>query len=307
LQAGIYLVRLTVADSLHADADEVYVIVGSSSNVPPTVSLSSPQPGQTFLEGDSVRVRASVSDLNDSVVRVDFYANGLRWASRSSGPWEATWHPGLGQHVLRAVAFDAWGDSSVSAARNTRVDPAPKCVGTSWNGDFMYRFSDADNNPTLTFIPTQAGTGSPTCLLYYGTDPGSMPGYPVQPNVPYTLQASKGTLLYFYYTYSYLGGTERNTSGNKNTYVVGSCTNLGWTEADGTKIQLRPNPAHDWLQVEGLTEPTRMRSTNALGQSKEWTVEPNTPIFVGDWPSGVYFLEVFEGSFPQVFTFVCVP
>ena len=307
LQAGIYLVRLTVADSLHADADEVYVIVGSSPNVPPTVSLSSPQPGQTFLEGDSVRVRASVSDLNDSVVRVDFYANGLRWASRSSGPWEATWHPGLGQHVLRAVAFDAWGDSSVSAARNTRVDPAPKCVGTSWNGDFKYRFSDADNNPTLTFIPTQAGTGSPTCILYYGTDPGSMPGYPVQPNVPYTLQASKGTLLYFYYTYSYLGGTERNTSGNKNTYVVGSCTNLGWTEADGTKIQLRPNPAHDWLQVEGLTEPTRMRSTNALGQSKEWTVEPNTPIFVGDWPSGVYFLEVFEGSFPQVFTFVCVP
>jgi len=89
--------------------------------------------------------------------------------------------------------------------------------------------------------------------------------------------------------------------------VVGSCTNLGWSEPDGPQIQLRPNPAHDWLQVEGLTEPTRMRSTNALGQTMEWVVEPNTPLFVGDWPRGVYFLEVFEGSFSQVFTFVCVP
>ncbi|NNC95065.1 MAG: hypothetical protein HKN92_05840, partial [Chitinophagales bacterium] len=100
---------------------------------------------------------------------------------------------------------------------------APPCYGTSWDGDFDYEFSPADNNPTLTFIPSGPGVGDPTCILYYGTNPSSLPGYFVTPNIPYTLNASMGTTIYFYYTYSFPGFVEKNNSANKDSYVIGSC------------------------------------------------------------------------------------
>jgi len=88
------------------------------------------------------------------------------------------------------------------------VAEAPSCTGTSFNGDYDYKFSPDEDNPTLTFIPNQTGMGSPTCLLYYGTNASALPGYPVTPNVPFKLNAAKGTNIFFYYTYSHPAGGE---------------------------------------------------------------------------------------------------
>jgi hypothetical protein len=68
------------------------------------------------------------------------------------------------------------------------------------------------------------GAGSPTCILYYGTNAtGPFPGINVKPNVPYKITASEGSKVYFYYTYSFTGG-ERNTSNAMHTYEIGSCS-----------------------------------------------------------------------------------
>ena len=141
-------------------------------------------------------------------------------------------------------SFGGIGDEAPQISFN------PPCYGTSWNGDFSYRFSPVDNNPTIRFIPSQPGVGVPTCILYWSTDPGNMPGYFVKPNMPYTLNATKGTKIYFYYTYLFPGAGERNNSTNKDTYVIGSCKNIGIDDILATWLNYYPKPLKDWLYLE---------------------------------------------------------
>jgi len=167
---------------------------------------------------------------------------------------------------LSAVAYDSFGDSTISNLVPVIIEQAPPCRGTSWDGDFDYQFSADNNNPTLTFIPSLQGMGSPTCILYYGTDPGNMPGYIVTPNVPFQINASKGTKVYFYYTYTHPNGGEKNNSGNKDTYVVGSCKNIGIDELDLSRVKVYPNPVQEVLHLKLLPGATDIRIYNASGQ-----------------------------------------
>ena len=174
------------------------------------------------------------------------------------------------------------------------VDPAPPCEGTSWNGDFSYRFSPDDTNPTLTFIPSGPGVGVPTCILYYGTDPGALPGYPVTPNVPFTLNAAKGSTIYFYYTYSFPGAVEKNNAAHKNSYVVGSCVNIGLGEEHSDRIWVAPNPASSSVVVFGTHSGDRIHLTDATGRVVRSAVAQGDreSMSVADLPSGLYLLRV---------------
>lgn len=251
LVQGVYLFTLEVDNGAYTDKDEVYIGLSANGNVAPSVSLFAPADQSVFIEGDPIALTAFAADLNDSVASVSFYVNGVNQAMVNQAPFISNWQPLPGNYVLRAMAKDYFGDSAFSAAVSVTVNPAPPCNGTSWNGDFSYVFSPDDNNPTLTFIPSQNGVGSPTCILYYSTDPGNMPGYIVSPNVPYTLNAKKGDVVYFYYTYSYPGAGERNNSANKISYVVGSCIPVGIGEnALRDAVRCYPNPVTELLTIE---------------------------------------------------------
>ena len=294
LQQGIYLMRLTVTDGPHTDLDDVYVISGTSTNVAPKISLTQPKLGARYLEYDAVPLAALASDLNDSVVRVDFYAGSTLVGRDTVAPFARTWVPTAGTYIISARAFDSFGDSSTSALVEVVVDPAPPCEGTSWNGDFSYRFSPDDTNPTLTFIPSGPGVGVPTCILYYGTDPGALPGYPVTPNVPFTLNAAKGSTIYFYYTYSFPGAVEKNNSAHKNSYVVGSCVNIGLGEGHADRIWVAPNPASSSVVVVGTHSGDRIQITDATGRVVGTAVAQGDreSLSVADLPSGLYLVRV---------------
>lgn len=252
LEEGVYLMELEVNNGGYTDIDEVYIISSLTNNVAPTVAILTPFDGAEYYEGEDINITALASDLNDSIQQIIFYANGDYLATATQSPYNADWIlPLPGNYDLTAVAYDFNGDSTLSNLVNIEILSAPPCNGTSWNGDFNYLFSDADNNPTLTFIPSQTGVGSPTCILYYGTDPGNMPGYGVTPNVPFQINASEGETVYFYYTYSFPNFGERNNSANKDSYIVGTCV------ASNTKRQIEklevnyyPNPVTDILNIE---------------------------------------------------------
>lgn len=250
LQKGVYKYRLEVDNGTHSDQDEVYVIVGDNSNVPPTAAFLSPAQGSRFVEGETILLQATANDLNDSIQKLDFYLNGQLFQSFISRPYNLNWTAQLGPAQWRLLAYDYLGDSAWSAPLSLQIDTAPSCEGTSHNGDFSWKFSSDDSNPTLTFIPSQAGVGVPTCILYYGTNPGALPGYPVTPNQPYQLNANKGDLIYFYYTYSYPGAGERNNSANKDSYVVGTCSDIGLMENWEEQIAVYPNPSTDQFYID---------------------------------------------------------
>lgn len=300
---GVYLVRLMVDNGSYTDQDEVYIISSPTNNVPPKVSIFSPANQSVYIESEDIDVSIFASDLNDSVVGINLYANGVKMHTFGSKPYNYIWQPTAGTYTLQAVAVDGFGDSTTSAPVQVTIDPAPPCRGTSWNGDFDYEFSPDDNNPTITFIPSQAGVGVPTCILYYGTDPGNMPGYIVTPNVPYQITASKGTKIYFYYTYSYPGAGERNNSANKDTYIVGSCKNIGLTEDNLTALTHFPNPVESELVIDMAAAGAFISVFASNGQLLDVFVAQNrrTVYDMRGYNTGMYVFRVMQPNGVEVF------
>jgi len=300
LVEGVYLMELKVDNGSYTDIDEVYIISSQTTNVAPTVAILSPFDGSTYIEGEVINISALANDLNDSIQKVMFYANGNYLATSTQSTYNHNWEPNPGNYDLKAVAYDYNGDSTVSNLVNVEITPAPPCNGISWNGDFSYRFSADDNNPTLTFIPSAAGVGTPTCILYYGTDPGNMPGQGVTPNVPFTINASKGTRIYFYYTYSFPGVVEKNNADHKDTYVIGSCKDAVSTKELYQNMDLKyyPNPVTNQLNIELPTGKNEIEIYNLTGVLLQTAIS-SEPIFTYDMknlPSGMYFIRVVNGD-----------
>lgn len=297
LAEGVYLLRLKVDNGSYADEDEVYIISSSTSNVAPTVSLLTPLDGSEYIEEEIITISALASDLNDSIQRVEFYANGTNIATIPQSPYTYNWTSIPGIYTLTAVAYDSNNESAASNAAVVEIAPAPPCNGTSWDGDFDYAFSPDDNNPTLTFIPSQAGVGTPTCILYYGTDSNNLPGYNVTPNVPYQINASEGTKIYFYYTYSFPGAVEKNNAAHKDTYVIGSCKLVSVQDFQKLDLKYYPNPVTDILYVELPTGENEIVVYDVTGKIL-YATSASKSLFKYDMralSAGMYFITVVNG------------
>ncbi|WP_373524520.1 glycosyl hydrolase [Aquiflexum sp.] len=224
LEEGIYSFRLTVSNGEYDDSDQLLVIVSNDINIPPVVAISSPSNNQEFIQGRPIDIVAVANDLDGSVDQVEFFAGENSIGTATSEPWKVSWSGSVGHHQLTAIAKDNDGNTATSAPVTIRFTEAPSCSGISENGDFRYEFSDDGSNPTLTFIPTISGIGNQVLILYYGTSAnGNFPGYGVRPNEPFRLNATEGSTVYFYYTYSHPTQGEKNTSGQRISYVVGTC------------------------------------------------------------------------------------
>ena len=94
----------------------------SSTNTPPTASITSPSSGATFSAPASITINASASDANGSVTRVDFLNGTQVLGSDAAAPYSYLWGSvAAGSYSLRAVAYDNAGASTASAAVNITV------------------------------------------------------------------------------------------------------------------------------------------------------------------------------------------
>ncbi len=298
LEEGIYLIRLKVSSGAYSDEDDMYLISSTQNNVLPKISINSPVDKTRHLANEPVFISALASDLNGSIAEVKFYASQKFIGSTTQYPYQMNWNAAVGIYSITAVATDNNGASTTSAPVLVYVDPTPSCRGTAFNSDYDYLFSEDENNPTITFIPSKTGVGSPTCILYYGANANSMPGYIVTPNVPYRMTASKGTMVYFYYTYSYPGAGEKNTSTNKNSYKIGSCkpgVPTGITNSSTLdEIKYYPNPVSAVLTVELPQGEAWVEVYNSAGQLVATAVKAENllNIDMSDYAKGVYFVRV---------------
>ncbi len=306
---GVYLMRVIASNGVHSDDDEMYLISSTNSNVAPKVSITAPFEGSKFIEYDTVKIAVSASDLNDSISSVSFYADNQLIGTDSQSPFQYDWVPVNGLYALTAKAFDHLGDSATSGMVNVDVDPAPNCRDTSSNGDFLYEFSADKNNPTITFIPTINGMGSPTCLLYYGTSSSApLPGYGVTPNVPFRLTASEGTTIYFYYTYDYPGQGQHNNSANKDSYKIGTCrlaTSIDEVESN-LEVRFYPNPVKDQLNIELPTGVHEIEVFDLRGKliTSFRTNQTKFTYNMSEFGSGLYLFKVSNGESSKIYKVV---
>ena len=126
--AGSYQLTVIARDDAGAmtTSGAVDVTVGSGTNTPPTVSITSPSPGASFTAPATITIEASASDPGGSVVRVEFFRGTTMIGSDSTSPYSATWSGATaGNYVLTARAVDNAGAMRTSAGVNISVTSTP--------------------------------------------------------------------------------------------------------------------------------------------------------------------------------------
>jgi regulation of enolase protein 1 (concanavalin A-like superfamily) len=126
--AGNYAVTAVARDNSGATGTSAVaqIAVGTPTNQPPTVSLSSPSNNATFTAPASVAMAATAADADGTIAKVEFYAGSTLVATDASNPFTATWsNAGTGTYTVSAKAFDNAGASTISAGINVTIGSTP--------------------------------------------------------------------------------------------------------------------------------------------------------------------------------------
>ncbi len=123
--AGTYSLSAKAYDQFGAVASAAAVVtkvVSGSPNVSPTVSLTSPLPNAIYTEGSNLIVSAAASDSDGTVSKVEFYYNGVLFASDKTAPFSYTVPNAVpGVYSLTAIAYDNDGATTTSAPVSVTV------------------------------------------------------------------------------------------------------------------------------------------------------------------------------------------
>lgn len=121
---GTYSITAIAYDSAGGQAASAARTVSvAAGNQPPTVSLTAPANNSAFALPATVTLKASAAapENNDTVAKVDFFANGMLIGMDTSRAFALTWAPTAGTYTLTAVATDGQGAQTSSAARTITV------------------------------------------------------------------------------------------------------------------------------------------------------------------------------------------
>jgi hypothetical protein len=99
---------------------------------PPSVNITKPQDGAMFSPSETIEIEANVWDVDGTVVKVEFFANGSKIGEDNCGAdgWKTNWydHP-AGTYSLTARATDDDGAATTSPAVGITVVESPPTPG----------------------------------------------------------------------------------------------------------------------------------------------------------------------------------
>ncbi len=107
------------------------LLVTYSSNVAPTVSITSPTTNSSYIAPASISLAASAADSDGTVSKVDFYNGATLLGSVTAAPYTYTWsNVAVGSYTLTAKATDNAGALTTSSPINVSVNPVPNVPPT---------------------------------------------------------------------------------------------------------------------------------------------------------------------------------
>jgi len=108
-------------------SDPITVPVVPPGSIPPTITVTSPSPEDSFTEGDVITVKAKVVSTDSTINGVDFYDGTNFIGTVFAAPYTfSTISITPGKHLLMTRAFLASGASSYSTPVVITVDPVKK-------------------------------------------------------------------------------------------------------------------------------------------------------------------------------------
>ncbi|QHT65828.1 PKD domain-containing protein [Rhodocytophaga rosea] len=120
------------------------VSVITSANQPPVVSLTSPVNNTAFTAPASIPIKATASDGDGAISKVEFYNGATKLGEDVTSPYEFNWsNVGAGSYQLTAKAIDNLNASTTSAIVNVSVT-------TSTNQPPVVSLTSPVNNASYT-------------------------------------------------------------------------------------------------------------------------------------------------------------
>ena len=182
--AGSYTLTARATDNRAAVATSApRSITVVPANVPPTVSLSSPAAGATYVAPATISLSAHSSDSDGTVTKVDFYQGATLIGTATSAPYAANWaNVAAGSYSLTAKATDNGGATTTSTAVGVTVNPnrpptvslTSPSVGSTYNAPATIGLAAtaADPDGTIARVDFYQGTaliGSASAAPYTAT------------------------------------------------------------------------------------------------------------------------------------------
>ncbi|HLG15183.1 MAG TPA: Ig-like domain-containing protein, partial [Blastocatellia bacterium] len=131
--AGSYSLTAKATDNLGATTTStmVSVTVNTSGNQPPTVTITTPTNGATFTAPASFTIKATASDSDGSITKVEFFRNGILLGQDTTASYSFAWSGvAAGSYALTAKATDNSGATTTSTAVNVTVNSAGNALPT---------------------------------------------------------------------------------------------------------------------------------------------------------------------------------
>ncbi|MEO8387807.1 Ig-like domain-containing protein [Polaromonas sp.] len=124
--AGSYSITVRAYDNSGAvtTSSPVVITVGGA-NTPPTVAVTSPANGSSFVAPAAITINANAADSNGTVSKVDFYNGATLLGTDTTAPYSFAWaNVAAGSYNITARATDNNGAVTNSAVVGVTVTPA---------------------------------------------------------------------------------------------------------------------------------------------------------------------------------------
>lgn len=153
---------------------------GGTSNLPPSVAISSPSNNVRFTTPINITITANASDTDGTITRVEFYQGATLIGTAMSAPFSIAWTSvPAGNYTLTARAFDNAGASTISAGVNIVVEnpvvtnqtpivsflsPNNNAIFTNSPATILVTVDARDNDGTITRVELYSGATLLTTL-----------------------------------------------------------------------------------------------------------------------------------------------
>src|SRR2546427_257595 len=113
---GAYALTAVATDGAGAASTSAPVNIMVVTNLPPTVSITSPRTNNVFNLLSNIVITANAADPDGTLRRVEFYHNSIHLGDVTASPYTYTWSNLVaGIQILTAVAVDGVGATRTSA------------------------------------------------------------------------------------------------------------------------------------------------------------------------------------------------
>jgi endoglucanase len=300
-----------------------------STNIIPTVSITSPSNGSSYSTGTSITISASASDSDGTVSKVEFFNGSTKLGEDTSSPYQYIIASAVaGTYNLTAKATDNSGGTKTSTAVSVSVTsitasgcnfgtPTTVSLPTFDRATFSYVYVLGTNKPSITNIKTFSinwDSNGKTLTKFAVNTKNGLPDFYVdlRSKITQNFSASSPSLTI---ANSGIGGldgtywvTKKGTdfvmvskTGGYTIYFSNSATVPNCSSSREALVSINntfnmyPNPARELVTIDGLEG----KSTNVIVvdfQGKtvitQKLSENNTTLNIATLNAGIYLVNI---------------